>query len=75
MAQECGESPARFEEMYVKAVGKRKSLKELPDGACVFFRKGVGCTLYEHRPRQCRTWPFWDSNLKSPRAWKEAGEG
>jgi hypothetical protein len=24
------------------------------------------CTVYEARPRQCRTWPFWDSNLKRP---------
>jgi Fe-S-cluster containining protein len=28
--------------------------------------------VYEDRPRQCRTWPFWDSNLKSPEAWLRA---
>ena len=60
-----------FEDKYVRRVGARKSLKEFPTGDCVFFdgqtRK---CTVYEARPRQCRTWPFWDSNLKSPDDWK-----
>ena len=23
------------------------------------------------RPRQCRTWPFWDSNLRTPETWAE----
>src|SRR5205085_593326 len=24
-----------------------------------------GCSIYPVRPLQCRTWPFWDSNLAS----------
>lgn len=32
------------------------------------------CTIYEVRPLQCRTWPFWDGNLSSPGAWERAGE-
>ena len=31
---------------------------------CVFLGDG-GCTIYPVRPRQCLTWPFWKSNLKS----------
>lgn len=27
------------------------------------------CGVYEDRPAQCRTWPFWPSNLQSPAAW------
>jgi Fe-S-cluster containining protein len=27
------------------------------------------CGLYEARPSQCRTWPFWEGNLKSRKAW------
>jgi len=60
-----------FEEQFVRRVGARKSLKEFPSGDCVFFdgqkRK---CTVYEARPRQCRTWPFWDSNLKTAEDWQ-----
>jgi Fe-S-cluster containining protein len=60
-----------FEHHYVRKVGIRKSLVEFPNGDCVFFdNESRKCQVYEHRPRQCRTWPFWDSNLKSKDAWE-----
>ena len=72
LAERLGESVDEFERLYVRKVGIRKSLKEFPNGDCVFFdSEGRGCTVYEQRPRQCRTWPFWDSNLKSESTWKE----
>lgn len=41
----------------------RFSIKEKPydDGvACVFFDEILkNCSIYEARPRQCRTFPFW----------------
>ena len=74
MAVRCGESVDRFRQMYVRTVGKRESLKELEDGSCVFFRPGLGCTVYEQRPRQCRTWPFWDSNLETKQDWDRTCE-
>ncbi|MEX0774968.1 MAG: YkgJ family cysteine cluster protein [Phycisphaeraceae bacterium] len=44
---------------------------------CIFLKRngdGKGlCSIYEVRPKQCRTWPFWPDNLKSPRAWVNAG--
>ena len=59
-----------FESDYVRKIGIRKSLKEFPNGDCVFFdTKTRKCQVYEARPRQCRTWPFWDSNLKNEEAW------
>lgn len=30
---------------------------------------GQGCAVYDERPRQCRTWPFWRRNVASPDAW------
>lgn len=64
-------SVEEFEEQFVRRVGARKSLTEFPNGDCVFFdgqtRK---CTVYGARPRQCRTWPFWDSNLKTEADWQ-----
>ena len=45
---------------------------------CVFLERdenGHGkCSLYQARPTQCRTWPFWASNLTTPRAWVEASK-
>ena len=65
----------RFENMYVRKVGVRHSLKEFPNGDCVFFdTQARKCTVYGARPRQCRTWPFWDSNLRTPQAWAETCE-
>jgi Fe-S-cluster containining protein len=65
----------RFERKYVRRVGVRRSLVEFPNGDCVFFDgESRKCTVYEQRPRQCKTWPFWDSNLRTPEAWKETCE-
>ena len=33
------------------------------------------CSLYDLRPMQCRTWPFWSENLEHPEAWEVAGKG
>ncbi len=30
------------------------------------------CGLYDARPAQCRTWPFWKTNLSSEHAWRRA---
>ncbi len=65
----------KFEDKYVRKIGIRKSLVEFPNGDCVFFdTDSRNCMVYEHRPRQCKTWPFWDSNLKSPEAWADTCE-
>ena len=61
-----------FERRYVRKVGVRKSLVELDDGDCVFLdAKTRKCNVYPVRPRQCRTWPFWNSNLRTPQAWEQ----
>jgi len=73
MARRVGMEPAAFEAAHVKRVGVRRSLKERPNGDCVLLdEKTRKCTAYEERPRQCKTWPFWDSNIRSPKAWAEA---
>ncbi|MEA1949912.1 MAG: YkgJ family cysteine cluster protein [Planctomycetota bacterium] len=62
---------AGFRRKYVRKEHGRRSLRELENGDCVFFdRKTMGCTVYEARPLQCRTWPFWQSNLHSPGTWE-----
>ena len=61
-----------FEYQYVRKIGIRKSLKELPVSFdCVFFdSESRKCQVYEARPQQCQTWPFWDSNLKTRKHWE-----
>lgn len=31
--------------------------------ACPFLSEDGRCQVYEVRPKQCRTWPFWEENL------------
>jgi uncharacterized protein len=70
-----GLSVEEFERRYVRSVGKRKSLVEYANGDCVFFDgENRKCRVYESRPRQCRTWPFWASNLATPAAWEQTAE-
>ena len=49
---------------YLLSVNGSLSIKEnkSDDGyACIFFdEKLKNCTIYEYRPTQCRTFPFWD---------------
>ncbi len=75
LAASVGVAVEEFEKKYVRRIGIRKSLVEFPNGDCVFFDGDKRCCMvYEARPRQCRTWPFWQSNLKSPRAWADTCE-
>lgn len=65
-----------FEKVYTRKVGIRSTLREKTNYDCVFLDpEKRNCTLYDLRPRQCRTWPFWNSLLKSPETWAEAAEG
>ncbi len=39
------------------------------EGACVFLGEDNRCSIYDHRPIQCRTYPFWPSLLSDEEAW------
>jgi Fe-S-cluster containining protein len=74
LAAHLGEPPEEVRAVHTRAVGNRRSLRERGNGDCVFYDREKGCTVYEVRPRQCRTWPFWESNVRSPEAWRQTCE-
>ena len=39
------------------------------NGKCIFL-KNNRCRVYESRPSQCRTWPFWNENMNA-KIWNE----
>jgi Fe-S-cluster containining protein len=74
LARFRGETAEEVSALYTRAVDDRRSLREKANGDCVFFDRREGCTVYPQRPRQCRTWPFWESNVATPGAWKRTCE-
>src|SRR5262245_6735709 len=63
MAKHLGLSTREFTRKYCKNTDGWFHLKH-PERDCEFL-KGKGCSVYEARPAQCRTWPFWPENLKA----------
>jgi uncharacterized protein len=72
IAEFLGKSIGEIRLMQTRRIGDRLSLREYANGDCVYFDGETrGCTIYPVRPVQCRTWPFWNSNLESPESWEE----
>lgn len=55
---------SQFVDEYLIKVGFKFSIKEKPfkDGfACMFFdEEKLQCKIYDLRPNQCKTFPFWE---------------
>lgn len=57
--------------LHTRPARGKVSLTEFPNGDCTFFDPATRrCKIYPVRPVQCRTWPFWNSNLATPQAWE-----
>lgn len=74
LAKVRGEPVREFVALYTRPARGRVTLREKANGDCVFYDQQKGCTVYAVRPRQCRTWPFWESNIESPEAWQHTTE-
>lgn len=51
---------------------KYLSLREKKNMECIFWDKG--CSAYQARPTQCRTYPFWTSVLKDRESWQKESQ-
>ncbi|MBI4575966.1 MAG: YkgJ family cysteine cluster protein [Planctomycetes bacterium] len=69
LARHLGMGLDAFTRQHVRRVGGRDSLREREDYTCIFWDAARGCTVYEARPGQCRSFPFWPENLASREAW------
>src|ERR1051325_11004616 len=68
IAEYLGEPLEEALERWTRGTHRGRSLREKANGDCVFYDRKAGCTIYPVRPRQCRTWPFWQSNVTDPAA-------
>jgi Fe-S-cluster containining protein len=68
--------PLLFIKNYTKIVRvfgePRLSLIEKEHFDCVFFNEG--CLIYEIRPYQCISYPFWRRHIMSLREWNKLGD-
>jgi Fe-S-cluster containining protein len=74
IAAQRGESAEEVLGLYTWSASRGRSLREKANGDCIFYDRRQGCTIYPVRPRQCRTWPFWESNVRTPEAWHQTCE-
>jgi Fe-S-cluster containining protein len=63
-----------FSKRYVRQVDDRLSLIEMPTTYDCVFLKNRKCTIYNVRPKQCRTFPWWPQLLESKEDWQEAAQ-
>lgn len=62
LATQLGMEFAAFEAQHVLHEDGHRLIR-FRDGACPFL-DGKHCSVYQARPRQCSSWPFWRENLK-----------
>ncbi len=68
LADRLGITLAEFESTLTEMDGPYRVLR-MPGPRCVFL-DGTRCSVYEARPTQCRTFPFWKEILRSRRSWE-----
>lgn len=61
----------RFASQYLRLVHGELSLREVyispHEYACIALdQKSNQCRIYEHRPEQCRSFPFWEEHQHDP---------
>ena len=70
MAEHLGMSPSDFERRYVYRTTNLRRLRVPRETQCAFLEEG-GCSIYEARPTQCRTFPYWPELVASKREWQK----
>ena len=77
MANTLGISLDLFKKRFVRQRDNRYALVERKskngDYDCIFL-KDKKCGVYQARPSQCRTFPWWPENLKSEESWQSAAQ-
>lgn len=73
LAGTSGLSETEFLDRYCRSVdlglAKRISLREKANLDCILWENG-GCSQYESRPLQCRSFPFWSACVASREDWQ-----
>lgn len=63
-----------FTKQYTRYVDGQYALLDHPTSYDCVFLKENKCTVYEARPIQCRTFPWWVQHLRDENDWTAAAE-
>lgn len=75
IAEALGLDLDTFGARFLVRVGHRLSLREARHHRCILLGEDGRCTVYEVRPRQCRTFPFWRQFMHRKRDWEALTAG
>lgn len=70
MAARLGLPLEGFTRRYVRLIGGDYALVDNIKGDCVFLGEDGRCAVYEERPTQCRTFPWWPEIVESRDSWE-----
>lgn len=75
MARALGLCEEEFSRRYVSRVDARLSLTDRgSQERCVLLGDDDRCAVYDARPDQCRSFPFWREHLRKRSAWEALGK-
>lgn len=65
-------TPQEFCKKYTRYVDGQYALLDQKGSEDCIFLEGKKCSVYEARPTQCKTFPWWIHNLRDEKDWEEA---
>ncbi|MBN2857673.1 MAG: YkgJ family cysteine cluster protein [Candidatus Delongbacteria bacterium] len=72
LIEKSGFNLEELQRTYLSTVDGYTVFRDGGSGACIFWDPIVkGCRIYEARPTQCRTFPFWKTLLYKKAKWDE----
>ena len=74
LAKHLGCDSATFLRANARQSTRGFSLLERFNHDCVFHDPGTGCRVYEARPAQCRSYPFWPKLLAAREMWEREAQ-
>ncbi|MBN2713976.1 MAG: YkgJ family cysteine cluster protein [Planctomycetes bacterium] len=63
-----------FAKTYLRQVGMHLALVDAPNGDCIFLDEKGRCKVYENRPIQCKTFPWWPEVVADEESWEQEKE-
>jgi len=64
-----GVSSAWFRRRYVNHLTRNTLTARMHNGRCVFLNDNGKCRIYQLRPVQCKTYPYWPELLENKQTW------